>query len=503
MGKGNFKVGDMVKVVSPLRTYSGYGDFMQKYAINFLSKWKKGYAPKESDVGTIVAVNKHENSSNMLAVVENKNHVFVIGVNGIEKIKHPVTIIYHKGRETIALLKDGNKVIKTAKAICNPKDEFNPDYGEKLAFARLHGLDEKVTDILLNGIKEVVVKTDGNFKARCIKTIDGSLTVGKVYEFKKGFSEFDSGTKMPNREIRGISQFRNFRDLEKWYGEHGNSKFEEVIEDAPVFAPTISRIVKQDKYEVGDKVKIISKSSSCTCERLERHYGDILTVKAFGGWSYDFEETADRLPGKDIEGKVIEDKPTQPTAPTFDWEGFRSGKIAVHCDTEEKAKQFLGELKIQGIKWCSGVELNKTNRWNEFRQETCYTAPDNGLEFSPERFYRREGFQIISYTPNYHEVKRPAKVGEWIKVINAKFIPTTNGKDDYKNGDILKVISLEFADKPRYSKGTGDNGNSRVLNHDEYIVLEPMAPTTNEPKPIDLALVSIDALLEELRKRVK
>ena len=230
MGKGNFKVGDMVKVVSPLRTYSGYGDFMQKYAINFLSKWKKGYAPKESDVGTIVAVNKHENSSNMLAVVENKNHVFVIGVNGIEKIKHPVTIIYHKGRETIALLKDGNKVIKTAKAICNPKDEINIEYGEKLALARLYGLDEKVTDILLNGVKDV--KMDGNFKVRCIKTLDSGLTAGKIYEFRNGYSNWNDGQRLPQFTNHGISRFSNFSDLVKWFGGATSTEvFEEVIEE--------------------------------------------------------------------------------------------------------------------------------------------------------------------------------------------------------------------------------------------------------------------------------
>ena len=87
--------------------------------------------------------------------------------------------------------------------------------------------------------------------------------------------------------------------------------------------------------------------------------------------------------------------------------------------------------------------------------------------------------------------------------MNAKFVPTTYGNFDYKNGDVLKVLSLEFADKPRYAKGTGDNGNSRVLNHDEYIVLEPITPSTESQEPINLALVSTDTLLDELRKRVK
>lgn len=338
-----------------------------------------------------------------------------------ELVNSNTTVIYHKDRETIAMLKDGNKVIKTAKAICNPKDEFSPDYGEKLAFARLHGLDEKVMNILLNGIEEVVAKTDGNFKVRCVDTHgqDHIYTKGKVYEIVDGIFTWDTG----ETSDKFFTRYEKFKDI-----EHLNNRF------MAKFEPVGNELVPQ----------------------------------------------------------------------SFDWEGFKAGKFAVHCDTEEKAKQFFDELKMQGIKWCSGVELNETNRWNEYKQETCYTAPDDGLEFSSERFYRREGFQIISYSPNYREVKRTAKVGEWIKVINANFIPTTNGKDDYKNGDVLKVLNTEgFSNKPRYAEGTGNNGNSRILNHDEYIVLELITHTTEEPKSIDLSTIPTDTLFEELRKRVK
>lgn len=152
-----------------------------------------------------------------------------------EPVYDSIVVIYRKGRETIASLKDGNKVIKTAKAICNPQDTYDAEYGAKLAFARLYGLDQKVTDILLNGVKEVIAtKTDGNFKARCIRTIDTSLTVGKIYEFKDGFSRWDTGRIIPQFSHKQINRFRNFSDLQEWFGVRESeiaSLFEEVKED--------------------------------------------------------------------------------------------------------------------------------------------------------------------------------------------------------------------------------------------------------------------------------
>lgn len=51
-------------------------------------------------------------------------------------------IIYRKGQEVIANIKEGKKVIKSAKATCNPSDEFDFEFGAKLAFSRLIGEDE-------------------------------------------------------------------------------------------------------------------------------------------------------------------------------------------------------------------------------------------------------------------------------------------------------------------------------------------------------------------------
>lgn len=45
----------------------------------------------------------------------------------------------------------------------------------------------------------------------------------------------------------------------------------------------------------------------------------------------------------------------------FNWEEFKNGEIAVHCDTEEKANDFLKECNKQGITWTDGDKTTEIN----------------------------------------------------------------------------------------------------------------------------------------------
>lgn len=65
------------------------------------------------------------------------------------------------------------------------------------------------------------------------------------------------------------------------------------------------------------------------------------------------------------------------------------------------------------------------------------------------------------------EVKRVAKPGEFVKIVNANLVPG----NDYKNGDILKIIGLDYVCLPRYAEGKRD-GVDRLLSSSEYVVLE-------------------------------
>lgn len=62
-------------------------------------------------------------------------------------------VIYRKGRDTIATLKEGKTVICTVKATCNPTDTWSDEIGARLALARIY--DPSVKHIEIETIKMV------------------------------------------------------------------------------------------------------------------------------------------------------------------------------------------------------------------------------------------------------------------------------------------------------------------------------------------------------------
>ncbi len=54
----------------------------------------------------------------------------------------------------------------------------------------------------------------------------------------------------------------------------------------------------------------------------------------------------------------------------FDWRKFKAGEIAVHCDTLDKAKDFVKECIKRNILWASKAETETL--WEEFKEDTFY-----------------------------------------------------------------------------------------------------------------------------------
>lgn len=99
-----------------------------------------------------------------------------------------------------------------------------------------------------------------------------------------------------------------------------------------------------------------------------------------------------------LQAEVVRLKAEQMKTSVFDWDAFKQGKIAVHCDTEEKAKAFLKECHDRGLTWCAGESLLSKSNWDVYRGETCYTSE---VTFSPKSHFEEEGYTIIPcpFTP--------------------------------------------------------------------------------------------------------
>lgn len=82
----------------------------------------------------------------------------------------------------------------------------------------------------------------------------------------------------------------------------------------------------------------------------------------------------------------------------FSWEEFKNDKIAVHCKTEEEAKEFCKMMNEQGLKWNGGGSYLSIINWKEKREKTCYS-----LGFYDEYYtYVEEKYKIYEF----EEVKK-------------------------------------------------------------------------------------------------
>lgn len=80
----------------------------------------------------------------------------------------------------------------------------------------------------------------------------------------------------------------------------------------------------------------------------------------------------------------------------FNWNEFKNkdNKIAVHCKTEEEAKDFCKRMHEHGMKWCSGESYLKETNYKFCEEEICYIKG----EFSPYQYYKSNGYEILEWS---------------------------------------------------------------------------------------------------------
>lgn len=105
----------------------------------------------------------------------------------------------------------------------------------------------------------------------------------------------------------------------------------------------------------------------------------------------------------------------------FNWEKFKKGEIAVHCDTKEKAINFLKECDTQGVKWKCGGDLKSLTKWDFYKRKTVYGCCDGdaNLYYGTDIYYVEHDIPIIKWNikednieKTFREVIADIKEGE-------------------------------------------------------------------------------------------
>lgn len=80
----------------------------------------------------------------------------------------------------------------------------------------------------------------------------------------------------------------------------------------------------------------------------------------------------------------------------FNWDEFKDtdNKIAVHCKTEEEAKDFCKQMHEHEMKWCNGESYLECTEYGKHLSEPCYTGYG---EYSRNEYYKSKGYKILEW----------------------------------------------------------------------------------------------------------
>ena len=129
-------------------------------------------------------------------------------------------------------------------------------------------------------------------------------------------------------------------------------------------------------------------------------------------------------------------------------EGLINKKIAIHCDTEEKANEFLKKLDTVDVIWGNGSRAIDGNEHNAYAEDTCYDM-ENGkdwLSYGSQQFYLSDRMMMI-YKYKLDSEVTEFKVGDKVKVENV------NHMEISLNSDMKEMLDEVFTIKSITDKG--------------------------------------------------
>lgn len=137
----------------------------------------------------------------------------------------------------------------------------------------------------------------------------------------------------------------------------------------------------------------------------------------------------------------------------FNWEDFKdeNNKIAVHCKTEEEAKDFCNQMHEHGLRWCNHTDsyIKRTN-WNICKEKTCYS---NSGRYCNKDCYIENDYKILEWS-------------DYMKVGNKEFT-----KADLKDGMVVEYQDKTFG--RRLVAGDyliGGDGYSELNNYADNLI---------------------------------
>lgn len=81
----------------------------------------------------------------------------------------------------------------------------------------------------------------------------------------------------------------------------------------------------------------------------------------------------------------------------FNWDEFKEGKFAVHCKTEEEAKDFCRQMYKHGMVRGSGNSYLSCTHYEKYKDKTCYDGQGVYQSYDHFKKYRYEILEWSDY----------------------------------------------------------------------------------------------------------
>lgn len=81
----------------------------------------------------------------------------------------------------------------------------------------------------------------------------------------------------------------------------------------------------------------------------------------------------------------------------FNWDEFKEVKFAVHCKTEEEAKDFCRQMYKHGMVWGSGNSYLSCTHYEKYKDKTCYDGQGVYQSYYHFKKYRYEILEWSDY----------------------------------------------------------------------------------------------------------
>lgn len=378
-------------------------------------------------------------------------------------------------KETIIVIKTDGKTVTAYRgkekgvAKCSPEDEFDLYTGASLAIDRLFGEDKKHHSYSF--------------------PMKGTLNVEFDDDKMSGSIKFDAPAAEASMEEKKIDIPAEKLMKRK---ETKPCVFVELTDDCEITPVKHMTREEADTLKPGDKVQIVSTKpiyEYTWCSEQDKYLGKVVTIKErckIHDELYFIEEDQDEHIGLFGKGhlwdyehfeKKVEDVPKEKTKPEVkevkreakkgDWIKIVKPSFTEECYSKgDILKVYKRSRKHNGVYCETKKKVNKYSGINNDKGNVIIVDTE---------YVVLEGYEPTKEEtkPEVKEVKRPAKVGEWVKIIYPIIIDGL-----YEKGDILKCCH-EYPED-RYTGIDVDlisyPGKTFHVYHDEYVVLENYQP---------------------------